>query len=449
MQYKIAFVSDRLVEFHSFLKSTNNGEFRIDLYDHLEAIRKSIQMIYYDLFILDIHEEWFTIPFWMYEQANHKYHYQIILIADHPLPDSIRRLFGNHIFKIIDFETAKERLAEIFEEAKSALEKHNFPIFKPPHYIRWRPDRLVGKDESIRRANEFIEIISKTRSTPCLIQGEKGTGKNLVSYLIHSSGQATTGPFITKNCEFATTNELLADIFGVADSRTAFGAPRKGLLEQANGGTLVLKNIEHLPLEVQHKLLLYLDSHIIKPVGAERPIPVETRIIAHTRFNLENFVRNGRFNSELYFHLKSFEIYLPPLRDRRRDIELLVKYFIQHFSFQFAKKPKKISPMALNILKDYYWPGNVQELRELLERSVLISKNSELSVKDLPGYLSNSGELPDDVDLLGNCALKEIERVHIERVLARTKGNKSKAAEILQISRTTLREKIKSYGLGN
>lgn len=110
------------------------------------------------------------------------------------------------------------------------------------------------------------------------------------------------------------------------------------MIEQAAGGTLVLKNIERLPAEVQHKLLLYLDSHIIKPVGSEKPKRVDARIIAQTRFDLEKFVKNGSFNPELYFHLKSFEIYLPPLRERRRDIPLLVRYFIQYFSFQYAKK---------------------------------------------------------------------------------------------------------------
>ncbi len=449
MQHKIAFISDRLVEFHSFLKAAHNGEYRLDLYEHMEAISKSIQMIYYDMFIIDISEEWLAIPFWLLEQANHQYFYQVIIISDHGLPESLRRILGKRLFRVIDQNVAKENLSEIFQQARKIIDEHHY---KSPHtytYERWNQDGLIGKDEAIKRVNEFIQIISKAHYTPCLIRGETGTGKNLVSYLIHSSRERTEGPFIVKNCEYATTNELLADLFGVIGENSVHGAPRKGLIEQAAGGTLVLKNIERLPTEVQHKLLIYLDSHIFKPVGAEKPIRVDTRIIAQTRFELEKFVRNGSFNTELYFHLKSFEKYLPPLRERRRDIGILTKYFIQYFSFQYAKKIDKISPMALNILKDYYWPGNVKELRELLERSVLICENKEITIKDLPAHLSSSDNIPEDLELLGNCSLKEIERVHIERVLARTKGNKSKAAEILQISRTTLREKIKNYGLGN
>ncbi len=447
MQLKIAFVSDRLVEFQSFLKKTMHGEYRMDLYEHIEAIRKSIQMIYYDLFIIDLQEEWLTLPPWLNEQCNHEYFFQVIFISDHPLPKSLNKKIGDKIFQVLGFSNAKISLSEVFQQALTALEKRQYRDFKLSSTVRWRPDRLLGNDENIKRVNEFVEIISKTSFTPCLIRGESGTGKDLVSYIIHSENTRQAGPFIVKDCEYATTNELLADIFGVISENGSLGQARKGLIEQAAGGTLVLKNIERLPAEVQHKLLLYLDSHIIKPLGGEKPIRVDARIIAQTRFDLEKFVQSGSFNPELYFHLKSFEIYLPPLRERRRDIGLLVRYFMQYFSFLYAKKLPKISPMALNVLKDYYWPGNVRELKEVLEYTILTNPGDEIHLKNLPEYLSHSNNIPDDVDLLGNCSLKEIERVHIERVLSKTKGNKSKAADFLQISRTTLREKLKSYGL--
>ncbi|MHB2150854.1 sigma-54-dependent transcriptional regulator [Calditrichota bacterium LG25] len=447
MQIKIAFISDRLVEFQPFLKKTLHGEYRLDLYEHIEAIRKSIQMIYYDLFIIDLKEEWLTVPGWLLEQANHQYFYQVVFITDHPLPATLKKKMGDKIYQVLDFSNARISLSEVFKDALTAMEKRQYRDFKLPPTVRWRPDRLIGNDENIKRVNEFVEIISRTSFTPCLIRGESGTGKDLVSYIIHSENEKQQNPFIVKDCEFATTNELLSDIFGLISDNGRLNPAKKGLIEQAAGGTLVLKNIERLPAEVQNKLLLYLDSHIIKPIGGEKPIRVDTRIIAQTRFDLETFVQNGSFNPELYFHLKSFEIYLPPLRERRRDISLLVRYFLQHFSFLYAKPMPKISPMALNLLKDYYWPGNVQELREVIEFSVLSNPTSEIHLKNLPEYLSNSKNIPDDVDLLGNCSLKEIERVHIERVLARTKGNKSKAADFLQISRTTLREKLKTYGL--
>ncbi len=447
MQHKIAFISDRLVEFHSFLKSAHNNEFRLDLFEHLEAIRKSIHNTYYDLFIIDIDDIWYAVPSWLKEQATHQYFYQVIIISDHPLPKSINTIFGERLYQVIGLRKAKEDLNEIVFNARKNIENHQFNPVPAKKGDIWVPDGLIGENESIKRANEFIKIVSKAPSTPCLIRGENGTGKNLAAYLIHSGKEHPEGPFIVKNCEYATTNELMTDLFGVEEENPAFGPKRKGLLEQAANGTLVLKNIEHMPLEVQHRLLIYLDGHTFKPMGGEIPIQVDTRIIAQTRFDLDKFVRNGDFNAELYFHLKSFEIYLPPLRERRSDIELLTKYFAQYFGFLFAKKITKISPMAMNILKDYYWPGNVNQLKELIERSVLLSENNEIGIKNLPTYLNDSTAIPEDMELLGNCSLKEIERVHIERVLSRTKGNKSRAAEILQISRTTLREKIKSYGL--
>ncbi len=447
MQHKIAFISDRLVEFHTFLKSAHNHEFRLDLFEHLEAVRKSIHSIFYDLFILDIDKEWLALPSWLREQATHQYFYQVIIITDLPLPQTIKHILGERLFEIVPVATAQEHLNDIVQKARKNIENHQFDSKVHSGHVKWLQDGLIGENESIRRANEFIKIISKAPATPCLIRGENGTGKNYASYLIHAGKEHIEGPFIIKNCEYATTNELLTDLFGVEEENPAFGPKRKGLLEQAANGTLVLKNIERMPLEVQHQLLIYLDSHTFKPVGGEIPIQVDTRIIAQTRFDLDKFVRNGHFNPELYFHLKSFEIYLPPLRERRGDIELLTKYFIQYFGFMYAKKIHKITPMAMNILKDYYWPGNVNQLKELIERSVLLSENAEIGIKNLPTYLNNSTAIPEDMELLGNCSLKEIERVHIERVLSRTKGNKSRAADILQISRTTLREKIKSYGL--
>lgn len=447
MQYKIAFISDRLVEFQDFLKRNLNGEYRMDLYEHIEAIRKSIQMIYYDLFIIDLKDEWLTVPPWLLEQANHQYYFQFIFISDFPLPQTLNKKLGEKIYQVMSFGDAKISLSDVFREVQKVVEKRQYRDFKLPSRVRWRPDRLVGNHEEIKRVNEFVEIISKASYTPCLIRGETGTGKDLVSYIIHSNGVKQHGPFIIKNCEFATANELMADIFGRLDEESGSGNSKKGLIEQAAGGTLVLKNIERLPAEVQHKLLLYLDSHIIKPVGSEKPKRVDARIIAQTRFDLEKFVKNGSFNPELYFHLKSFEIYLPPLRERRRDIPLLVRYFIQYFSFQYAKKIPAISPMAMNVLKDYYWPGNVEELREVIEHAILTQSGPEINLKNLPDYFNDSRNIPEDVDLLGNCSLKEIERVHIERVLAKMKGNKSKAADFLQISRTTLREKLKNYGL--
>jgi DNA-binding NtrC family response regulator len=447
MQHKIAFVSDRLVEFHSFLKSAQSGEYRLDLFEHLEAIKKFIQNVYYDLFIIDINEEWYAIPFWLLEQARHRYLFQVIIISNFSLPSRLKNILGERLFRVLDLKAARETLPDVVQEARKALEDHRFNPQPAWASDVWVQDGLVGESEAIRRANEFIKLISKASFTPCLIRGETGTGKTFASHLIHANKEQNQGAFIVKNCENSTTNEMLSDLFGVEGESAIYGPPRKGLIEQAANGTLVLKNIERLPLEVQHHLLLYLDGHVFKPLGAETPIQVNTRIIAQTRYDLDAFVRNGTFNPELYYHLKSFEIYLPPLRERRGDVELLVKYFMQYFSFLYAKKINKISPMAMNILKDYYWPGNINELKELLERSVLLSESNEIGIKHLPPYLNNASGISEDIELLGNCSLKEIERVHIERVLARTNGNKSRAADILQISRTTLREKIKSYGI--
>jgi DNA-binding NtrC family response regulator len=305
----------------------------------------------------------------------------------------------------------------------------------------------VGGHPSVKRINDFIKLVSRARFAPCLISGESGSGKTLCAQLIHHANDLHDDLFFIKDCEKATTNELLGDLFGVDDESGIYGPKRRGLLEVYTGGTIVLQNIEKMPPDVQDKLLLYLEDKIFRPLGSNRIIESSVRIIAMSTYKLDQFVKRRDFNPDLFFHLNAFEISLPPLRERGEDILLLSDYYLQFAAQILAKPVHSLSLPVQRLLKEYAWPGNIRELKLVLEQAVMRSKSREIGLDDLPEYINGGRSSSSEDNHLGNCSLKEIERLHIERVLANTNGNKSKAAALLQISRTTLREKLKQYAI--
>ncbi len=190
-----------------------------------------------------------------------------------------------------------------------------------------------------------------------------------------------------------------------------------------------------------------MEDHVFRPIDGNRVLEARIRLIGTTKHNLEWFVKHQNFNSGLYYHLNAFEIHLPPLRERTEDIELFAYYYLQTFNYLYGKNVKSFTTSAMNILKEYKWPGNIRELKDVVERAVFSSTGEEITNKSFPESLSAKIETKSDEEYFGNCSIKEIEKMHIEQVLFNTNGNKSRAASILNISRTTLREKMRQYGL--
>jgi len=447
MQTKLIFISDHLSEYHEFLKSERDFGSTLEMMGHAEANRRHIYQNYYDLFIIDLKQNWLAIPPWVYEQANHQYYFQFIFLCDKPLSTEVNKLLNVRISKVIDRETSKEYLPEILKELNASSSTHQLSHFRTVLNSFNTISALIGSHQSIKNINKFIDIVGKTQSAPCLIRGDLGTGKNLCAELIHQKNNLTPESFYKKNCEGATTNELLGDLFGVDEQSDLYGPVREGLLEKYASGTLVLSNIEKSPLEVQNKLLLFLESRIYMVPGTKRIVESKTRIVGLTRHDLEWFVRHQNFNSGLYYRFKAFEIILPALKDRREDVEKLANYYLQYFNNQLGKGLKAIAPVAIQMMREYNWPGNVTELKNIIERAVIISKGDQIMAEDLPDNMQNELSSVQNSEYLGSCSLKELERIHIHHVLLRTKGNKSKAAEILDISRTTLREKMRIYSV--
>jgi DNA-binding NtrC family response regulator len=306
---------------------------------------------------------------------------------------------------------------------------------------------ISGEVDSIKQVNEFINFLAKTPNVICLVRCENGTEKNLVIQLIHQKGKTIKGPLNIINCALYPEEVLSGNLFGIEYNDDRMVQNKRGLLEETDSGTLVLENIECISEEIQYRLQAYLEHHTFRRIGSTQELKAGTRIIATTTHDLEKYVNFNSFSRELYFRFKAFEITIPPLRRRKSDILPLSNHFIQYYNKKFGHKVSGLTPEAEQMFIKYNWPGNVEELKLILKRAVLLTKDGHISLSVLPIDMGQHEITDFESEFLGNCSLRDIERLHIERVLLRTKGNKSKAAELLNISRTTLREKMRLFNL--
>lgn len=297
---------------------------------------------------------------------------------------------------------------------------------------------MVGESEAFKKVINIIDRVKDNKAT-VIITGESGTGKELVARSIHYSGKFSREPFIAVNCAAIPENLQEAELFGyVKGAFTGANENRNGFFQAAKGGTLFLDEIGTASLAVQTKLLRALQEKEITRVGSQKVEKVDIRVIAATNANLREEIKNNTFREDLYYRLTVVEINVPPLRERKSDIALLTEKFLRKYGIEFKDRLLRISPEALQILQRYNWPGNIRELENIIQRAVIMA-DGRIEVKDLPDFLKYQIEFSNN-ELR---PLREIEREYIQRVLNHTDGNKTKAAEILQIDRKTLREKLK------
>jgi two-component system, NtrC family, response regulator HydG len=301
-----------------------------------------------------------------------------------------------------------------------------------------RPQEIVGQSPAMGRVFEAIQTVGPTEAT-VLITGESGTGKELCARAIHAASPRHYNPLVVLHCGALAESLLESELFG--HEKGAFtGAQyrKKGSFEVADGGTVFLDEIGDISLKTQSDLLRVLQEHEITRVGSTRPIHVDFRCIAATNKNIEKLVEEGHFRPDLYYRLNVFQIQLPPLRERRGDIPVLVDHFLQKFSASMNKRIARVSPRALALLDRYQWPGNVRELENAIERAMVVAQEPEIREDDfalrLPITESTSRTLED------------MERAHILSILEECKGNQTLAAETLDIDRVTLHNKLKKYG---
>ena len=299
---------------------------------------------------------------------------------------------------------------------------------------------IVGQSPPMQKVLELIEHVAKTEAT-VLILGESGTGKELVARAIHFAGRRRYAPIVAVNCGGLPDSLLESELFGhEKGSFTGADEQRKGKIEMADGGTLLLDEVGAINPKMQVDLLRVLETREVFRVGADRPRKVDFRVICATNDNLTEAIREGRFREDFYYRINVFTIELPPLRARRADIPALAQHFLDRFSRQMDSRITQISPLAMELLISYDWPGNVRELSNAVERAMVVGRPPAIEPGDLP--VRRGQRCAPAVQ-----SLEEVEKQHIAAVLAGTSGNVTRAAEILQVDRVTVYNKIKKFGL--
>ncbi len=302
--------------------------------------------------------------------------------------------------------------------------------------------QLIGNSPGMKRVIELVEMVAPTPAT-VLINGESGTGKEVVARAIHAASPRRNQPMVTIHCGALTETLLESELFG--HERGAFtGAQvrKKGKFELADSGTVFLDEIADISLKTQTDLLRVLQEHEIVRVGGGQTIKVDFRCIAATNKDLKGMVAAGTFRPDLFYRLNVVSIELPPLRDRKEDIPLLIDHFLQKFARSMNRPTAELAPDVLQQLIDYDWPGNVRELENAIERALVMRRGAWLEASDFPFQFQRAAAATAN-----GRSLEEVERAHVEHVFQETAGNISKAARILHIDRTTLYSKLRRYGI--
>lgn len=320
------------------------------------------------------------------------------------------------------------------------------------HSWRFADVELVGRSAAMQSIVDTVRKLSETRAT-VLLQGESGTGKDLIAQAIHAQSPRRDHPFLEVNCTALADQLVESELFG--HERGAFTDARqrkKGLVELATGGTLFLDEMGDMRLETQAKILRFLENSKFRRVGGTADIQVDVRVIAATNRDLQAMVDQGKFRSDLYFRLKVLPMTIPPLRERKEDIEPLARYFTHRLARELRREPATLSDDATKILERYSWPGNVRQLKNVLERMMILHDTPTIEAEHLPVELIH--ETPQGRTLEGGFAmppeglnLEELERDLIRQAIARTRGNVTEAARLLGLSRDTLRYRLDKYGI--
>ena len=301
-----------------------------------------------------------------------------------------------------------------------------------------RPQEMIGQSPAMIRVFEAIQTVGPTDAT-VLITGESGTGKELCARAIHAASPRHYNPLVVIHCGALAETLLESELFG--HEKGAFtGAQyrKKGSFEVADGGTVFLDEIGDISLKTQSDLLRVLQEHEITRVGSSHPIHVDFRCIAATNKDLHQLVEEGRFRPDLFYRLNVFPIHLPPLRERKGEIQILVDHFVRKFAASMNKKTTRVSPAAMALLDHYQWPGNIRELENAIERAMVVGQEPELREQDFALRMP----VPEHAAR----KLEDVEKVHILEVLEECRGNQTVAAEVLDIDRVTLHNKLKKYG---
>jgi two-component system NtrC family response regulator len=369
----------------------------------------------------------------------------IVLTAYGTINDGVTAI-KNGAFDYITKGDDNEKIIPLVNKAmdKALLQRRVFELENKLN-LKFGFERIIGTSPAITAAIKLAQRVAGTDTTVLLL-GETGTGKEVFAEAIHQASPRNIKPFVAINCSAFSRELLESELFGhKAGSFTGAAKDKKGLFEEANGGTIFLDEIGELDHDLQAKLLRVLESQQFIKIGDTKTTQVSVRILAATNRDLQEEAAKGNFRSDLFYRLSVFQIMLPPIRERKKDIGPLTKNFVQHFSAKVNKQITGFTADFLTRLEAYNWPGNVRELKNIIERAVILCDGDELDASLLPYEFENPVARADNP--VSAFDLSTIEKSHIQRVLNHTHGNRAEAARLLNIGVATLYRKLKEYGL--
>ena len=432
--------------------------YKVSLASNGEEVVKLVESDLFDLVLLDIRMPKLDGISALKKIKTNSPETTVIMITAYASADTAIRAMKEGAY---DYITKPFKVEEIKLIIKNALEKKNLQkeniLLKQVVRDRYHFGNIIGQSSKMAALYDLLEKVSPTK-TNILIGGESGTGKELVAKAIHYNSPRKEKPFVTLNCGAIPESLIESELFGhMKGAFTDAIATKKGLFEVADEGTIFLDEISELPLLMQVKLLRVLQDKEFKRVGGTEDIRVDVRIISATNKDLEEAVKAKRFREDLYYRLNVIQIKLPPLRDRKEDIQILASHFLKKYSEELNKNIVKIVPEALQILLGYEYPGNVRELQNIIERAVALEGSQELTASHLSSYLNGQPLLkkgPVDIEIPNEGIdlekmVEDLERTLLVKALDRTKGIKKKAAELLHINFRSMRYRLEKYGLNH
>jgi two-component system, NtrC family, response regulator AtoC len=382
----------------------------------------------------------------------------IVITAFGVVDDAVRSLkLGAYDFieKPINFEKLENAVRNALETRRLRTE---VALTHEIQRSEFSVDRIIGISDHAHDVREVIKKIAVSEASTILVQGESGTGKDLVAHAIHYESSRRDGPFFAINCAAIPENLMESELFGhekgaFTDARTM----KRGMFEMADGGTLLLDEISEMTLGMQAKLLRVLEGQSFRRVGGVKNINVDVRVVVASNRNLEDAVRASRFRQDLYFRLAIIPMHLRPLREHKEDIPPLLGHFISHYNQKFRKNIQGLTKEAEELLMHYDWPGNIRELKNAIERVMILADGNRVAAKYLPIRISEGGMLlapvrdgnaNGEIRLpIGGLSLFNVEKELISQALNQARGNKTAASRLLHITRDTLRYKVKKYNL--
>ena len=416
--------------------------YRVDTADEANSALKKLQENPWDIILLDI-----KMPGMDGIELQHRIkqidqNIVTIIITAYAAVDTAIQALKDGAFDYVTKPIDPDDLSRLIRNAveKRRLVTENMQLRQQIEELL-PPDEVVGESPAMKKVMEMVNTVAKTDST-VMILGESGTGKELIARAIHSRSSRRYFPIITINCGAYPEGLLESELFGhEKGSFTGAMYRRMGKLEMADKGTLFLDEIGNISEKMQMDLLRVIETKKFTRLGGDKTIDVDFRVISATNKDLEKAIKEGSFREDLYYRLNVFSIVLPPLRERRTDIPLIAKYFLTKYAQSMNKNVIDFSPQALEMISGYDWPGNIREVRNVVERAMVVAKGNQIQVEDL------SFPFPSQSMSLVGESLEDVEKNHIEKILNLTKGNIAQAAEILKLSRLTIYNKIEKYHL--